>query len=157
MSERESPSTGEACPGGAKIRKIALLYGLGGVLRAQSRSLGMKNLAWNGRLDYNNLFKGSNGKCRSKWAGRDRLNTARRWRLSAPAWPLRTETSRAVRALFGPLPSADRERAMETLAFLMILMWAVVLFKRVPKGQKEQMLLRLEYELYKWGFVEYRY
>ncbi len=45
---------------------------------------------------------------------------------------------------------------METLAFLLILMWAVVLFKRVPKGQREQMLLRLEYELYKRGFVEYR-
>ncbi len=44
---------------------------------------------------------------------------------------------------------------METLAFLLIL-WAFVLFMRVPKGQKEEMLLRLEYELYKRGFVEYR-
>jgi hypothetical protein len=51
--------------------------------------------------------------------------------------------------------SADRERAMETLFFLLIL-GAFILLKQIPKEQKKQILLRIEYELYKWGFIEYK-
>ncbi len=44
---------------------------------------------------------------------------------------------------------------MDTLLFLMIVA-AFVLFRGIPKEQKEQIFLRLEYELYKWGFIKYR-
>ena len=44
---------------------------------------------------------------------------------------------------------------MEMLVFLLALM-AFMFFKRVPKKRREEMLLRLEYELHKRGFIEYR-
>jgi len=44
---------------------------------------------------------------------------------------------------------------METLFFLLIL-GAFILLKQIPKEQKKQILLRIEYELYKWGFIEYK-
>ncbi len=60
-----------------------------------------------------------------------------------------------VRALPGALLLADWERDMENLFFLLILV--VFIFSRaLSKEQKKQAFLRLEYELYKWGFIEYR-
>ncbi len=44
---------------------------------------------------------------------------------------------------------------MENLFFLLIVV-AFLFFRGIPKEQKKQMLLRLEYELYKWGFIKYR-
>jgi hypothetical protein len=61
----------------------------------------------------------------------------------------------AVRALSGPLPLADWERAMEMWVFLIILV-VFSLLKRLPKDRRREMLLRIEYELYKRGFIEYR-
>ncbi len=62
---------------------------------------------------------------------------------------------RAVRALLGALPPADWEKDMENLFFLLVL--GVFIFSRaLSKEQKEQLRLRLEYELYKWGFIKYR-
>ena len=60
-----------------------------------------------------------------------------------------------VRALPGALLLADWERYMENLFFLLIL--AVFIFSRaLSKEQKKQAFLRLEYELYRWGFIKYR-
>jgi hypothetical protein len=61
----------------------------------------------------------------------------------------------AVRALSRPLPLADWERAMEMWVFLIILV-VFSLLKRLPKDRRREMLLRIEYELYKRGFIEYR-
>jgi hypothetical protein len=44
---------------------------------------------------------------------------------------------------------------METLLFLMVLAGFIII-RGLSKEQKEQLLLRIEYELYKWGFIEYR-
>ena len=44
---------------------------------------------------------------------------------------------------------------METLVFLLALV-AFTFFRQVPKKKREEMLLRLEYKLHKWGFIKYR-
>ena len=44
---------------------------------------------------------------------------------------------------------------METLFFLLML-GVFILLKKIPKEQKKQILLRIEYELHKWGFIEYK-
>ena len=43
---------------------------------------------------------------------------------------------------------------MEALFFLLML--GVFLIKKIPKEQKMKILLRIEYELHKWGFIEYK-
>ncbi len=44
---------------------------------------------------------------------------------------------------------------MENLLFLLLVV-AFLFFRGLPKEKKKQLLLRLEYELYKRGFIEYR-
>ena len=44
---------------------------------------------------------------------------------------------------------------METLVFLLALV-AFTFFRQVPKKKWDEMLLRLEDELHKRGFIEYR-
>jgi hypothetical protein len=77
-----------------------------------------------------------------------------RWfpRKSAPC---DNETPGEVRTLSGPLPPADWERAMEMWIFLIFLA-VFSLIKRLPEDRRREMLLRIEYELYKRGFIEYR-
>ncbi|MFP6870604.1 MAG: hypothetical protein VCE91_14945 [Nitrospinota bacterium] len=44
---------------------------------------------------------------------------------------------------------------MDMLIFILIL-GGFILFKRLPDEQRKHILLRLEYELHKRGFIEYR-
>ena len=44
---------------------------------------------------------------------------------------------------------------MDMLIFMLIL-GGFILFKRLPVEQREQILLRLEYELHKRGFIKYK-
>ena len=44
---------------------------------------------------------------------------------------------------------------MEMLVFLLALV-AFMFLKQVPKKKRQEMLLRLEYELHKRGFIQYR-
>ncbi len=54
-----------------------------------------------------------------------------------------------------PLPLNNQEIAMEMWIFLIVL-GVFSLLKRMPEERRREMLLRIEYELYKRGFINYR-